>query len=304
VIDVRAAESDADLEAWRRVFMAVVPNERALTVEQMRASTRGGQLRLLALMDGEVVGSGNTGLSDLPDAAFVAPRVIPSARRQGVGTELLRVLSTHAATLAVAHAQANVDDAGSLAFATRFGFVEVDRQVEQVRPVGVEPMPTVPAGVTIVPIAARPSLWRDTYETVGMQAFQDMAVVTPLTVSREQWETEWIADPRAMFVALAGDEVIGCAGLMADQDVPHRAENALTAVRRDWRGRGVASALKRMTLAWAAANGFTEVYTWTQRGNDDMRRLNEHLGYVTRTESILVRAPLPLALASPSHPSR
>src|SRR5262245_4390061 len=139
-----------------------------------------------------------------------------------------------------------------------------------------------------------------------MQAFQDMALVAPLVVSLEQWETEWIADPQAMFVALAGDEVIGCAGLMADQDVPHRAENALTAVRRDWRGRGVAAALKRTTLAWAAAHGFTEVYTWTQRGNDDMRRLNEHLGYVTRTESILVRAPLPLAPLphAPSHLSR
>ncbi len=65
-------------------------------------------------------------------------------------------------------------------------------------------------------------------------------------------------------------------------------------MRRDWRGRGVASALKRRTLAWAAANGIREVYTWTQRGNADMRRLNEHLGYVTRTESITVRAALPL----------
>src|SRR5262245_5253812 len=136
--------------------MAVVPNERALTVEQMRASTRTGQLRLLALVDGEVVGSANTGLSDLPDAAFVAPRVIPSARRHGVGTELLRALSAHAVTLGVTYAQANVDDPGSLAFAIRFGFVEVDRQVEQVRAIGVEPTPTVPAEVTIVPIAERP----------------------------------------------------------------------------------------------------------------------------------------------------
>ena len=42
----------------------------------------------------------------------------------------------------------------------------------------------------------------------------------------------------------------------------------------------------RVTLHWAAQNGLTEVYTWTQRGNADMRRLNEHLGFVTRTESI------------------
>jgi GNAT superfamily N-acetyltransferase len=295
VIAIRVAESDADLEAWRRVFMRVVPNERALTVAQMRATSRAGQMRLLAEVDGAVVGSANVGPSDLPDAAFVAPRVVAPARRQGVGTELLRAVAAHAATLGVAYAQANVDDAGSLAFAGRFGFVEVDRQVEQVRAIGTEPVPQVPAGVSIVSVAQHPSLWRSAYESVGAQAFQDMAVVTPLEVTLEQWETEWIAEPEAMFIALAGDEVIGCAGLMSDQDVPHRAENALTAVRRDWRGRGVASALKRAALAWAAAHEITEVYTWTQRGNDDMRRLNEHLGYVTRMESVLVRAPLPLA---------
>jgi GNAT superfamily N-acetyltransferase len=64
-----------------------------------------------------------------------------------------------------------------------------------------------------------------------------------------------------MFVALADGEVIGCAGLLPDPDHPRRAEHALTAVRRDWRRRGVATALKRSTLAWAAGHGFTEVYT-------------------------------------------
>jgi mycothiol synthase len=56
----------------------------------------------------------------------------------------------------------------------------------------------------------------------------------------------------------------------------------------------VAAALKRTVLAWAAVHGVHEVYTWTQRGNDDMRRLNEHLGYTYRHESIGMQAPLPL----------
>jgi len=82
------------------------------------------------------------------------------------------------------------------------------------------------------------------------------------------------------------------AGLHLDPDEPGRAENALTAVRREWRGRGVASALKRATLVWAAEHGLREVYTWTQQGNADMRRLNEHLGYVNRLQSITMRAPV------------
>jgi mycothiol synthase len=65
-------------------------------------------------------------------------------------------------------------------------------------------------------------------------------------------------------------------------------------VRRDWRRRGIASALKRTTIAWAAAAGVEELYTWTQRGNEAMRRLNEWLGYVTRSECLSLEAPLPL----------
>jgi len=296
VIVVRAAESDADLEAWRRVFMAVVPNERATTVEQMRTTARRDLLRLLAEVDGEVVGSGIAGRSDLVGAASLAPRVVPSARRRGVGTELLRTLARHAESLGVDVVGANVDDAGSLAFAERYGFHEIDRQIEQVRAVGHEDLPTAPRGVEIVSVAARPELWPVAYEVVGAQAFEDMALVAPIEASLAEWEQDWISDPEAMFVAVADGQVVGCAGLILDDDQPHRAENALTAVRRDWRGRGVAAALKRTTLAWAARNGVGEVYTWTQRGNADMRRLNEHLGYTTRSESITVRAPLPMAI--------
>ena len=84
-----------------------------------------------------------------------------------------------------------------------------------------------------------------------------------------------------MFLALHDGEVVGCAGLGLDPDEPTRAENSLTAVRRDWRGRGLAVHLKQRTLAWAADHGITEVYTWTQDGNGAMRTLNTRLGYAT-----------------------
>jgi mycothiol synthase len=189
----------------------------------------------------------------------------------------------------------NVDDPGSARFAERYGFREVEREVEQVREIGDERPPRVPDGVTIIPVSQQPSLWPAVYQTVGRQAFQDMATIAPLDISLEQWERDWLTDPEAMFVALADGEVIGCAGLQLDTDEPGRAEHALTAVRRDWRRRGVAAALKRTCLAWAADHGLREVYTWTQRGNDDMRALNTHLGFSTRTESLTMRATLPLS---------
>jgi GNAT superfamily N-acetyltransferase len=152
----------------------------------------------------------------------------------------------------------------------------------------------VPAGVEIVAVADRPGSWREAYDRVAGQAFEDMALVVPMQASWDDWNRDWISDPAATFVAVADGEVIGCAGVMPDTDQPTRAETGLTAVRREWRGRGVASALKRTSMRWAAENGLTEVYTWTQHGNEDMRRLNEHLGFTTRAVSITVRRALPI----------
>ena len=113
-----------------------------------------------------------------------------------------------------------------------------------------------------------------------------------LQVEAGQWATSWAGEP--MYLAVHDGEVIGCAGLHLYTDRPERAENALTAVRRTWRGRGIAAHLKRLTLHWAAQNGVTEVYTWTQARNVSMLRLNEHLGYVLGQTSITLTRPLPL----------
>ena len=189
----------------------------------------------------------------------------------------------------------SVDDEGSLAFAEHFGFVEVDREVEQVRAVGDEPAPTgLPAGVEVIEASQRPDLWAACFETFGQEVLADFAVYSPLEISAEQWNTTWYGDP--MFLALHDGEVIGCAGLNLDTDQPERAENALTGVRRTWRGRGIASHLKRRTLHWAALNGLEEIYTWTQADNSSMLRLNEHLGYVTTRNGITVSRALPLTI--------
>jgi mycothiol synthase len=295
MIRVRRAETDADREAWRQVRIAVVPTERTATVEEMRRTLAPGQLLLLAELDGEVVGAGIGGRSDLRGQGSVIPRVLPEARRRGVGTALLRELAAHVESLGFDRVGAGVDDPGSLAFAERFGFREVNRDVAQVRTITEEePWPAVPAEIEIVAVAERPELYSRIYHELALEAFEDLALDRPLQVSLEDWEREWVTWPDASFVALAGGEIVGCAGLLKDEDRPDRAENSLTGVRRDWRRQGLASTLKRMTIAWAAENGIREVYTWTQRRNEGMRAVNEKLGYETRTISIRVRGDLPL----------
>ena len=292
-IEIRVAETDAELEAWRQVRIAVLPYERCASVEWMRTSMTPERVYLLAELDGVVAGSGLSGRSDFGYAGL-HPRVLPEYRRRGVGTALLRALSEHAVAHGFEQAGTSVDDPGSLVFSERFGAVEVDRQIEQVRDVDAEPAPVVPDWLEIVSVAERPELWAAAYEPLAQQAFADMATYRPVLVTREQWERDWLAWPEGMFLALVDGEIVGCAGLERDDDEPSRAENALTAVLRDWRGRGIATALKRTSLAFAAEHGIRRVYTWTQTANEGMRALNKGLGYCYGNVSITVRADLPV----------
>ena len=292
-MEVSACVTDADLEAWRAVRIAVLPNERTDTVEELRAQESATRTFVLARDHGVVVGAGMADRSETAGGGFAAPRVLPDHRRRGVGTALLHALADHCVALGLPELRSSVDDDGGLAFARRFGFVEVDRQVEQLRTLADEPDPgPPPAGVEVVLLGDRPELWAECYEGFGREVLADFAVFQPLDVSAEQWSSYWAGDP--MFLALHDDEVVGCAGLHLDTDVPERAENSLTAVRRSWRGRGLAEYLKRRTLHWAATHDITEVYTWTQAGNAPMIRLNEKLGYVAGSVSITVARALPL----------
>jgi GNAT superfamily N-acetyltransferase len=291
MIELREAETDAELELWRDVRKALLPNERTAPIEELRSS---GSFLLLAYRQGELAGSGSASASDTGRGA-VFPRVLPEHRRNGVGTALLLRLASHAEARGYGDIGSMVDDEGSLAFARRFGFVETGRQVEQVREVGAdEPWPVLPDGIELITAAERPGLLRRLYDELALQAFEDMPTPRKIEITPERWETEWVTWPEATFAALAGDELVGMAGLLPDVDRPERAENVLTTVRRDWRGRGVARALKEHVIAWASARGLREIYTWTQTGNENMRAVNERLGYVTRDISISVRRELPL----------
>jgi mycothiol synthase len=294
MIRVRQAESDADLEGWIRVKRAVLPNESAWTVQQFRDRAEPERLVLVAELDGEIVGAGLAGRSDVQGRGFVAPRVHPDARRRGVGTALLRPLAEHVDSIGFDKAGTHVDDPGSRAFAERFGFEEIDREVEQVRVLGDEPPPSpLPEGVEVVTIAERPELLREAYPLAASDGYSDLAVDGDVVIKLDDWLRDEATLPAGSFVALCDGEIVGFSGLMR-HDNPGTAEDGLTVVRRDWRRRGLARALKERELAWAAANGIREVVTWTQRGNESMRTVNEKLGYAYRAVGVTMLASLPL----------
>jgi GNAT superfamily N-acetyltransferase len=166
----------------------------------------------------------------------------------------------------------------------------VGRQVEQVYAIrGDERAPAPPDGVEIVSLAARPDLFVRTYRELALEAFEDMPLPGELAVSEEDWERSWVTWPEGSFVALAGGEIVGYAGLVSWPGDATRAEHGLTVVRRAWRRRGLATALKARELAWASSTGIRALVTWTQRGNEALQGVNERLGYVVRSVSVSVR---------------
>jgi mycothiol synthase len=294
MLTIRPAVTDADYAAYRGVRAAVEPGQRIASVAEMRSFDRPGRHLVLAEVDGQLAGAGVADRSDSVGRASVAPRVLPEFRRRGIGSALLRHLCELAEPLGYPVVGVLADDAVAVAFAHHHGFKEVDRQVEQVRLIGDEPWPTLPDGVELVSVQDRPSLWEEAYDAIAVQGYADMAASREIVVSRKAWIENEMNEPAAAFIALRDGRIIGTASLLTDSDNPTLAEHGLTTVARDERGKGIAAALKRQTLAWAAANGVTRVYTWTQKNNEDMRRLNEHLGFTYATLSVTLEAPLPL----------
>ncbi len=291
-ITIRRAETDIDLAAWNRVRRIVLPDEPVPTINQLRAAGP-DRLHLIAEIGGETVGHGFASDSSLADG-FAMVRILPGQRRRGIGSAVLRAvldlqLAARRRTVA-SHAQ----DDGAMAFAAHHGFVEVDRQIELVRPVAPgEPEPPPYPGVEFATIAAQPDLLGRAYP-LAQQGHSDLALATgPARITLDDWLGEEATLPGGSMVALVDGEVVGYAGLTAWNDDESRAENGLTVVDRAWRRKGLATALKRRQLAWASANGIVELVTWTQQGNDAMRLVNMRLGYATRSMTRTVRRDLP-----------
>ena len=154
------------------------------------------------------------------------------------------------------------------------------------------PVPRDIEGVEFVSIESRPELLRDAWP-LGQQGYEDMPI-DGVDILEENWLVEEATLPGGSFVAIADGEIVGYAGLMRWPDEPAKCEHGLTVVRRDWRRRGLATAIKQRSIAWAAANGIRELVTWTQTGNENMQAVNARLGYVTTDVDLAVARSLPL----------
>ena len=305
VVEVRPAATRADEERSLAIYNAVWPWD-AITmaeVDSFKASSR-DYVDMLAYVDAEPAGSVAAAISRArPGVAYVIVTVLQEVRRRGAGGALLHAASRWAAErrLEALEAPAPEDEPDGIAFATRRGFVEIERNSRLVLELrGIDPPPvSPPPGVEIVTWAERPELASGMYE-VALEAYAD--VPGDENDEMEAFE-DWLGhdmkgsgdDPKATFVALAGGEVIGYAKFSLTAAQPKVAFHDMTGVKRAWRGRGVAGALKRAEIAWAKRAGYERLQTQNEVRNEPIRRLNERLGYRTAPGRVLLRGPLALS---------
>jgi GNAT superfamily N-acetyltransferase len=283
------------------VARAAMPREDATVSDFVDWREQAGDMVwLLAERDNETVGAGYalTGWHTPPHRAIGAALVPPEHRGAGVGIAVLDALEGWAAENGATELEGPVaeDDEQSIAWAHGRGYTEAFRNSRLVRDLtAIEaPDPSPPDGVEIVVWADRPEL------SAGM--YQVAREATPDIPGQEEDDLgtldEWLArdmhgqsdDPRAVFVALVDGDVAGFAKLSLSPERTDRAFHDLTGVRRAYRGRGIAAALKRTQIAWAKEQGYTSLQTSNEARNEPIRRLNERYGYVLEPGVVIVRA--------------
>jgi GNAT superfamily N-acetyltransferase len=296
VLEIRPCRDEADEALSLGIYNEVVPAE-AVSLDESRAwkAAQREYHDLVVTVDGEPAGSAVVGIARGREGTpLTLVTVLPEKRRRGVGSALYREVSAWARSRGIESLSTRVaeDDVESLEFARRRGFVEHGRERRLVLTLaGVDPEPpTPPDGIEIVRWADRPELVHGIHE-VALEAHPDVP-------GSEDWSgeghEEWLRrQPREhTFVALAGDEVIGFGRVSINAARPRVAVHGMTGVKRAFRRRGIAAALKRAQIAWAANEGFEKLETMNELRNQPILQLNKRLGYREAPGRISLRGPL------------
>ena len=302
MIEVSPIAGQADEQLSLDLYNVVFPHEKVGldAVHSFKASVV-DHIDLLARVDGQAAGSALAVIGPTrPKVVFALGAVLPEHRRRGVGAGLYDTVSKWTRERGIETIEAPIadDDPDSLAFAQKRGFKEDRREKGVALDLTRIEAPEVklPEGVEIVSWAERPELDRGMYE-VALEAEPDIPGAEDDEVeSFDAWLPRHMQaagdKPEATFVALAGDEVVGWAKFSLTDAMPTTAHHDLTGVKRAWRGRGIARALKATQIAWAKANGYEELQTRNDERNAPIRHLNEEFGYRPMVGRIYLQGPL------------
>ena len=254
--------------------------------------------------DGSLAAGGDIGPGHFPrpdGTLFGGVNVMREHRQKGLGTALLAAIEIEARKAKAPRilAGTNIAFKGSLEWAQMHGYTEIGRRIESyvdVKTFDGRPLQDVvdrveSSGLRLVTVtellrgrddAATETFWRELWEAEAPM-WDDVPWATPTP----HWPYEkfrklvvesgkLVAD--ATIVALDGEKI--AAFTTTGKQGTDRGYTWMTGTGRDYRGRGLATAIKVKMLAAAKAAGLRALLTTNDEPNKAMRGINAKLGYV------------------------
>jgi len=106
---------------------------------------------------------------------------------------------------------------------------------------------------------------------------------TPTDTPYDQWLAFEMKNPnlipQAYMIAKDGDKYVGTSVVWRLKKEPRSLYQGLTGVLREYRGKGIAVALKLKVLDFARKNGFDNIRTFNASTNEGMLSINMKLGF-------------------------
>jgi len=312
--------TESDFPAIVRVFNACEPDslwseEDARHRDSTWDTSRYVRLRHVAELDGRVVGYGQIShhiYAFHPQKFTIHVMVESDSRHRGAGTALYEKLlvDLRARNAILVRCDLSQERTETLDFIAKRGFFEVARywesrldiaRFEFARMAAAEQR-AVLVGVTIMPVAvqkARHADWAQRIHALhGACSADEPQLDPPMMPEFENWLPRnvgspfFLADASSLAIDTARDDAYVGMSLLYKSASPDVLRQAFTGVRRDYRGRGLALAMKLSGIRYASEHGIREIRTENDSLNVPMLRVNDTLGFVKQPESLTLQKDL------------
>ena len=293
---------DKDYAARMRLVNLQYPDDPCSIAELQHADETRPDVwwrQLIVEENGEVVAFGAIGQAfwtNSPDQYFMQGDVDPTCLGKGFGssifTRLVEMAQTHN-QVSMLTAECREDIEAAVEFLTDKGFsIDIRNPSSLLEITTFDEQPFLQhlqqveeKGVRIRSLQSLSQLsnWQEKYWRLNEEIMQDIPAPEPyrkrpLSLFVQQKVDSPQFAPDCIHIALSGNSWVGMSELWLDPEHPELGSTGVTGVSREWRRKGIATALKVSVLRVARERGLKRMITSNEE-NNPMLQINHALGF-------------------------